>query len=79
MYLNGKIFFRINKFDQNRELLEGLAVSSQNLFTVFINILLQSFPCIFSVYDITWAVRMTGKLPGLCQRIPVIKFHNSLG
>ena len=72
MYLNGKVFFCINKFDQNRELLEGLAVSSQNLFTVFINILLQSFPCIFSVYDITWSVRMTGKLPGLCQRIPVI-------
>ena len=28
MYLDGKVFFCINKFDQNRELLEGLAVSS---------------------------------------------------
>ena len=72
MYLNGQILLCIDKFDQNRELLEGLAVCTQYLFALGINIFLESFTCIFSVYDITWAARMTGKLPGLCQRIPVI-------
>ena len=74
MNLNRQIILSVNKFGQNREIPETSAVLTQHLFSFRINIFLQGFPLISSVFDIRRPCRMAGKLPRLGKYFPRILF-----
>lgn len=74
MYLNGKVFLRIDKFDQDRKFIVFSGMCSGDFFSFHKDVLKESVSFVLSTVHVAWARRVTEKFPGFCQNISVIFF-----
>ena len=74
MYLNGKVFLRIDKFDQDRKFMVFSGMGSCEFFSFDKDVLKESVSFVLSTVHVAWARRVTEKFPGFCQNISVIFF-----
>ena len=60
VHLNGKVFFCVYQLYENREKVEFFTILAENVFTAKLYNLGESLTLVFSVFDNTFAVLMTG-------------------